>query len=141
MNIDLLSVKQGIERLIPIITGSAGLIWDATQKKFVAKASDQVSSAILEQINNVFSKLRNKSPDNAAKLEEAVNSDDVIDAEVIKNSIEEAANSDDEIKQELEKFGKMIQENPEAKQVIENWKGINVKGGVNTISNNTLTFN
>ena len=141
MNIDLLSVKQGIERLIPIITGSAGLIWDATQKKFVAKASDQVSSAILEQINNVFSKLRNKSPDNAAKLEEAVNSDDVIDAEVIKNSIEEAANSDDEIKQELEKFGKMIQKNPEAKQVIENWKGINVKGGVNTISNNTLTFN
>ncbi len=140
MNIDLVSVKQGIEILSPVIAGSAGLIWDATQKKFVAKASDQVSSAILEQINNVFSKLKTKSPDNAAKLEEAVNSDDVIDAEVIKNNIEEAANSDDEIKQELEKLSKMIQENPELKQVIENWKGINIKGGVNTIQNNTLNF-
>ena len=82
MNIDLVSVKQGIEILSPVIAGSAGLIWDATQKKFVAKAGEQVSSAILEQINNVWSKLRNKSPNNAAKLEEAVNSDDVIDAEV-----------------------------------------------------------
>ncbi|MGK7880020.1 MAG: hypothetical protein AB4060_07970 [Crocosphaera sp.] len=140
MNIDLVSVKQGIEILSPVIVGSAGLIWDATQKKFVAKAGEQVSSAMLEQINNVFNKLRNKSPDNADKLEAAINSDDVIDAEVVKNNIEEAANIDEDVKKELEKLGKMIQENSEAKQVIENWKGINIKGGVNTIQNNTLNF-
>ena len=103
MNLDSVSVKQGIEILTPVIAGSANLIWDATQKKFVAKAGEQVSSAILEQINNVFNKLRNKSPDNADKLEAAINSDDVIDAEVVKNHIEEAANIDEEVKKELEK--------------------------------------
>lgn len=140
MSIDLVHVKEGIEILIPVIAGSAGLIWEATQKKFVAKAGEQVSNAMLEQINNVWFKIRNKSPNNALKLEELANKDDVIDAEIIKNNIEEAANSDDEIQKELEKLGKMIQENSEAKQVIENWKGINIKGGTTTINNPTLNF-
>ena len=115
-------------------------VWDATQKKFVSKASEQISTVILEQGNNILAKIKSKFPDKAKQLEEAANnSQDVIDAEVIKE-IETVANKDDEIKKAIEKLGEMIEANTEAKQVIENWKGINIKGGTTTINNPTLNF-
>ncbi|CCQ61997.1 hypothetical protein [Crocosphaera watsonii] len=110
---------------------------DKARKKIVAKTSDQLVDIGLNQANNVLKLIQSKFPDKVAKLEDGSDSQEIMEAEVVK----EIANSDDEIKKELEKLGKMIQENSEAKQVIENWKGINIKGGTNTISNNTLTFN
>ncbi len=110
---------------------------DKARKKIVAKTSDKLVDIGLNQANNVLKLIQSKFPDKVAKLEDGSDSQEIMGAEVVK----EIANSDDEIKKELEKLGKMIQENSEAKQVIENWKGINIKGGTNTISNNTLTFN
>ena len=110
---------------------------DKARKKIVAKTSDKLVDIGLNQANNVLKLIQSKFPDKVAKLEDGSDSQEIMEAEVVK----EIANSDDEIKKELEKLGKMIQENSEAKQVIENWKGINLKGGTNTISNNTLTFN
>ncbi|CCQ52682.1 hypothetical protein WH8501_15825 [Crocosphaera watsonii WH 8501] len=110
---------------------------DKARKKIVAKTSDKLVDIGLNQANNVLKLIQSKFPDKVAKLEDGSDSQEIMEAEVVK----EIANSDDEIKKELEKLGKMIQENSEAKQVIENWKGINIKGGTNTISNNTLTFN
>ena len=110
---------------------------DKARKKIVAKTSDKLVDIGLNQANNVLKLIQSKFPDKVAKLEDGSDSQEIMEAEVVK----EIAKSDDEIKKELEKLGKMIQENSEAKQVIENWKGINIKGGTNTISNNTLTFN
>ena len=110
---------------------------DKARKKIVAKTSDKLVDIGLNQANNVLKLIQSKFPDKVAKLEDGSDSQEIMEAEVVK----EIANSDDEIKKELEKLGKMIQEKSEAKQVIENWKGINIKGGTNTISNNTLTFN
>ena len=110
---------------------------DKARKKIVAKTSDKLVDIGLNQANNVLKLIQSKFPDKVAKLEDGSDSQEIMEAEVVK----EIANSDDEIKKELEKLGKMIKENSEAKQVIENWKGINIKGGTNTISNNTLTFN
>ncbi len=131
-------MEAGILFFVKLILGP---VWDATQKKFVGKASEQISTVILEQGNKILATIKSKFPEKAKQLEEAANkSQDIIDAEVIKNDIEEVVNNDDEIKKAIEKLGEMIQANTEAKQVIENWKGINIKGGTTTINNPTLNF-
>ncbi|MDJ0581621.1 hypothetical protein [Crocosphaera sp.] len=91
---------------------------DKAGKKIVAKTSDKLVDIGLNQANNVLKLIQSKFPDKVAKLEDSSNSQEVMEAEVIK----EIANSDDEIKKELEKLGKMIQENPEARQIINNIK-------------------
>ncbi|WP_107670183.1 hypothetical protein [Cyanothece sp. BG0011] len=121
-----------------LLTLLAKQTYDATSKTLVKKTSDKLADIALTQANKILQLLKNRFPDKLNKLETTVNnSSDVIDAEVI----EEVANQDDEIKKEIEKLGEMIQENSEAKQVIENWKGINMKGGTNIVKNNTLNIN
>ncbi|MEA5533354.1 hypothetical protein VB691_04985 [Crocosphaera sp. XPORK-15E] len=114
---------------------------DETKKKLVTKVGEQLATGILGQGNKVLALIKSKFPDKGSKLDKAAEKpQDYIEADIIKD-ITEVANSDDEIKQAIADLGKMIQENSEAKQIIENWKGINIKGGVNTIQNNTLTIN
>ncbi|MDJ0659559.1 MAG: hypothetical protein QNJ42_08710 [Crocosphaera sp.] len=122
-----------------LISGATALLtllakqtYDATSKTLVKKTSDKLADITLTQANKILQLIKNKFPDKLDKLEATVNnSSDVMDAEVI----EEVANKDDEIKKELEKLGKMIQENSEAKQVINNSGFIfDLKGDGNSVS-------
>lgn len=122
-------LTSGVTALLTLL---AKQTYDATSKTLVKKTSDKLADIALTQANKILQLLKNKFPDKLNKLEATINnSSDVMDAEVI----EEVANKDNEIKKELEKLGEMIQENAEAKQVINNSGFIfDLKGDGNSVS-------
>jgi hypothetical protein len=99
--------------------------------------------------------LKQKSPDTvkaltAAKEKAALppSERDNIGEAVLVEEVKKAAATDPEIKAAVEALGNDVNqaviENPEVEKrlttVIENWQGINIKGGKPTIKNNTLIF-
>ncbi|MHC5674648.1 hypothetical protein [Nostoc sp.] len=99
--------------------------------------------------------LKQKSPDTAKALTVAKENaalppgerEDIGEA-VLVEKVKKAAATDPDIKAAVEALGNDINlavtENPEVEKrlttVIENWQGINIKGGKPTIKNNTLNF-
>ena len=58
---------------------------------------------------------------------------------ILAEKVEEVAMIDPELKATMEVLANAAR--PEVPMTIENWKGINIKGGTNTVSGNTLNFN
>jgi uncharacterized protein YmfQ (DUF2313 family) len=84
--------------------------------------------------------LKRKEPNTAKVIEQAkTQSLDYGQAYLIGQQVEEAAKKDPEIAQAVEAVANEAQ--PQlTNTIIENWQGINIKGGTNTISGNTLNF-
>ncbi|MEI1374660.1 hypothetical protein PQG02_29125 [Nostoc sp. UHCC 0926] len=84
--------------------------------------------------------LKRKEPSTAKVIEQAKTQPlDYSQAYLIGQRVEEAANKDPEIAQAVEAVANEAQ--PQlTNTIIENWQGINIKGGINTISGNTLNF-
>lgn len=94
--------------------------------------------------------LEDRFPDTAGAIELAAQRPELAQQQpldygeaVLVEKVEQAANADPEIKAAIEDLA-ATQENPQVaaavKTVIENWQGINIKGGNNTINNPTLNF-
>ncbi|MBH8578248.1 hypothetical protein I8752_35960 [Nostocaceae cyanobacterium CENA369] len=96
-----------------------------------------------------------KSPDTAKSLTAAAeraalapNEREDIGEAVLVEEVSKAAAKDAEIKAAVEALGndvnQAVNENREVEKrlttVIENWKGISIKGGITTINNPTLNF-
>ena len=84
--------------------------------------------------------LKRKEPSTAKVIEQAKTQPfDYGQAYLIGRQVEEAAKKDTEIAQAVEAVANEAQ--PQlTNTIIENWQGINIKGGTNTISGNTLNF-
>ncbi len=84
--------------------------------------------------------LKRKEPNTAKVIEQAKTQPlDYRQADLIGQQVEEAAKKDPEIAQAVETVANEAQ--PQlTNTIIENWQGINIKGGINTISGNTLNF-
>jgi len=84
--------------------------------------------------------LKRKEPNTAKVIEQAkTQAFDYGQAYLIGQQVEEAAKKDPEIAQAVEAVANEAQ--PQlTNTIIENWQGINIKGGTNTISGNTLNF-
>ena len=83
--------------------------------------------------------LKRKEPSTAKVIEQAKTQPlDYGQAYLIGQQVEEAAKKDDEIAQAVAALAKEAQ--PQLTQTIENYKGIIIKGGTNTVSGNTFHF-
>ncbi|MBN3940289.1 MULTISPECIES: hypothetical protein [unclassified Nostoc] len=83
--------------------------------------------------------LKRKEPSTAKVIEQAKTQPlDYGQAYLIGQQVEEAAKKDDEIAQAVAALAKEAQ--PQLTQTIENYKGIIIKGGTNTVSGNTFNF-
>jgi hypothetical protein len=110
----------------------------------ITKAFEKTGEIIGEKAWNEGEKLlvllKRKEPNTAKVIEQAkTQSLDYGQAYLIGQQVEEAAKKDPEIAQAVEAVANEAQ--PQlTKTIIENWRGINIKGGTNTISGNTLNF-
>ncbi|AFZ25224.1 hypothetical protein Cylst_3053 [Cylindrospermum stagnale PCC 7417] len=101
------------------------------------KAFDTASERVMQL-------LKQKSPDTAKALTAAAEREDIGEA-VLVEEVKKAAATDPDIQAAVEALGQTVNQNPELEKqlttVIENWKGINIKGGINTFNNSPITFN
>jgi hypothetical protein len=110
----------------------------------ITKAFEKTGEIIGEKAWNEGEKLlvllKRKEPNTAKVIEQAkTQSLDYGQAYLIGQQVEEAAKKDPEIAQAVEAVANEAQ--PQlTNTIIENWQGINIKGGTNTISGNTLNF-
>lgn len=88
----------------------------------------------------MFVLLKRKEPSTAKVIEQAKTQPlNYGQAYLIGQQVEAAAQKDPEIAQAVEAVANEAQ--PQlTNTIIENWQGINIKGGTNTISGNTLNF-
>jgi hypothetical protein len=146
----------------PITVGAIALL-ALIGNKFVDWSTEKALDVIYDKAKQV---IKAKSPATAAALESAATQaalppgerEDIGEA-VLVEEVKKAAEADPEIKEAVEALGNQVntaaQDNPELAKAIaeltaaikaqspttvENWQGINIKGGENTISNPTLNF-
>lgn len=104
----------------------------------------------IEQSQKIIRLLKENHPDVANAIELAAQRPELAQQQpldygeaVLVEKVEQAANADPEIKAAIEDLA-ATQENPQVaeavKSVIENWQGINIKGGINTINQPNLNF-
>ena len=110
---------------------------DKTGKKIVDKA--------FEQGGNLVKLLKAKSPETGTAIEKVAENPELAKQQpedygeaVLVEKVESAAKTDPEIRAEVEALAETVQSQPQLTQVIENWKGINIKGGSPTINNPTI---
>jgi hypothetical protein len=110
----------------------------------ITKAFEKTGEIIREKAWNEGEKLvlllKRKEPDTANAIELAQKQPlNYGQAYLIGQQVEKAAKKDSEIAQAVASVANEAQ--PQlTKTIIENWQGINVKGGTNTISGNTFNF-
>ncbi|HEY9691667.1 MAG TPA: hypothetical protein V6D15_05655 [Oculatellaceae cyanobacterium] len=128
---------------------TAGAIAIATiiLTKAVEKTGEKLGEAVLEKGGNLMKLLQHKSPETASALQVVAQRPELAEQQpedygvaVLEAKVEEAAKSDSEIAAAILNLAEMVKSQPQASQVIENWKGINIKGGNPNISNNTFNF-
>lgn len=136
----------------PLLTGTVALLLFCGNKLIdwgIGKAYDVA-----------FDKLMEKSPDTAEQLTLPPGERENIGEAVLVQMVENTALQEPELKQALEALGEEVQAMASKKTeletafnklaqtvkaqspaiVNENWQGINIKGGTNTVQNNTLSF-
>ncbi|NMF63236.1 hypothetical protein DP113_15840 [Brasilonema octagenarum UFV-E1] len=110
----------------------------------ITKSFEKTGEIIGEKAWNEGEKLllllKRKEPDTAKTIELAQKQPlDYGKASLIGQQVEKAAKKDSEIAQAVSAVANEAQ--PQlTKTIIENWQGINVKGGTNSISGNTFNF-
>ncbi|MEH2198447.1 hypothetical protein [Nostoc sp.] len=110
----------------------------------IIKAFEKTGEIIGEKAWNEGEKLlillKRKEPSTAKVIEQAKTQPlDYGQAYLIGQQVEKAAKKNPEIAQAVEAVANEAQSQM-TNTIIENWQGINIKGGTNTISGNTLNF-
>jgi hypothetical protein len=108
--------------------------------KAFEKTGEIIGEKAWEAGGNLLSLLKRKAPDTAKAIEMAQAQPlDYGQAYLLGEQVEAAAKQDAEIDQAVTDVANAAQ--PQlTKTIIENWRGINIKGGTNTISGNTFNF-
>ncbi|WYL95740.1 MAG: hypothetical protein HEQ35_19685 [Gloeotrichia echinulata IR180] len=139
----------------PITAGAIALL-TLIGNKVIDWSTEKVLDASLDKAKQV---LQEKSPEIAAQAALPPAEREDIGEAVLIEEVKKAAAADPEIKEAVEALGNQVNQaaeaNPELKKAIaeltaaikaqspttvENWQGINIKGGTTTISNPTLNF-
>lgn len=136
----------------PLTTGAIALLLFCGEKL--------IDWGISKAYDTAFNELMKTSPDTAKQLALPAKERENIGEAVLVEMVEDTAKNQPELQQTLEALGEEVQ--AKAKQntelatafnqfteklkaqnptiVNENWQGINIKGGTNTVSNNTFSF-
>ena len=136
----------------PLTTGAIALLLFCGEKL--------IDWGISKAYDTAFNELMKTSPDTAEKLALPVGERENIGEAVLVEMVEDTAKNQPELQEALEEFGKEVEvktnKNTELEAafnqfaqklkaqnstiVNENWQGINIKGGKNTVTGNTLSF-
>jgi hypothetical protein len=129
------------------ISLTAGAIATLVLTKGVEKIGEKLGETVMEKGGELMKLLQRKSPETASAIQVVAERPELAEQQpedygvaVLEAKVEEAAKSDSEIAAAIQTLAEMVKSQPQASQVIENWKGINIKGGNPNISNNTFTF-
>ena len=146
--------KQNNEILLmePLTTGAIALLLFCGEQL--------IEWGINKAYDSAFDKLREKSPNTAKQLKLAPGEREYIGEAVLVEMVENTAKNEPELQEALKVLGEEVQakanknteleiafnqlaqsvkaQNPSI--INENWQGINIKGGTNTVQNNTFNF-
>jgi hypothetical protein len=136
----------------PITTWSIATIATIITTKALEEPGKKLGEGVVKLGGQLLSLLKQKAPDTAAAIEQAPAQLEQQQVTALSQQVEQVAIIHPEVKAAVE----ALAINPEARQIvealaalaqdgqqgwtIENWKGINIKGGENTVSGNTLNF-
>lgn len=125
---------------------TAGAIATLVLTKAIEKAGETLGEKVMEKSGKLMQLLKRKSPDTASAIEVAAQHPELIEQQpkdygeaVLVEKVESAANSDSEIAAAVQALADAVKSQVPA-TTIENWKGINIKGGSPTINNPNFTF-
>lgn len=125
---------------------TAGAIATLVLTKAFEKAGETLGEKVMEKGGKLMQLLKRKSPDTASAIEVAAQNPELIEQQpedygeaVLVEKVESAANSDSEIAAAVQALADAVKSQVPA-TTIENWKGINIKGGSPTINNPNFTF-
>jgi hypothetical protein len=125
---------------------TAGAIATLVLTKAIEKAGETLGEKVMEKSGKLMQLLKRKSPDTASAIEVAAQHPELVEQKpedygeaVLVEKVESAAKSDSEIAQAVQGLADAVKAQTPA-TTIENWKGINIKGGSPTINNPYFTF-
>jgi hypothetical protein len=125
---------------------TAGAIATLVLTKAIEKAGETLGEKVMEKGGKLMQLLKRKSPDTASAIEVAAQHPELVEQQpedygeaVLVEKVESAANSDSEIAAAVQALADAVKSQVPA-TTIENWKGINIKGGSPTINNPNFTF-
>ena len=125
---------------------TAGAIATLVLTKALEKAGETLGEKVMEKGGKLMQLLKRKSPDTASAIEVAAQHPELVEQQpedygeaVLVEKVESAANSDSEIAPAVQALADAVKSQVPA-TTIENWKGINIKGGSPTINNPNFTF-
>jgi hypothetical protein len=123
---------------------TAGAIATLVLTKALEKTGEVLGEKAIAQSGKLWKQLQGKSPETASAIERVQQQPELMELQpeeygptVLEAKVVEAAEGDAEIKATLEALAEAVKSQP---QIVENWKGINIKGGSPQISGNTFTF-
>ena len=114
--------------------------------KALEKTGEKLGEEVIEQGTELLKLIKERFPKTGSAIERVqqqslpAGSEAYLDAEFteIAQEVDKATTQDPEIAAAVESLGTKAQSN--LPQTIENWKGINIKGGTNTVRDNTFNF-
>ncbi|MGB7441616.1 MAG: hypothetical protein WA919_11145 [Coleofasciculaceae cyanobacterium] len=125
----------------PLSAGAIALLTLLLDKTLDKTIEAGISEAF-EHKDNLLKLLKRKSPETGSAIEKVAQEPELINQQpedygeaILVEKVQEAGEQDTEIRQELEALAEAVKSQPQVTKVIENWKGINIKGGTNTINN------
>jgi len=125
---------------------TAGAIATLVLTKAIEKAGETLGEKVMEKGGKLMQLLKRKSPDTASAIEVAAQHPELVEQQpedygeaVLVEKVESAAKSDSEIAEAVQALADAVKSQVPA-TTIENWKGINIKGGSPTINNPNFTF-
>jgi hypothetical protein len=114
--------------------------------KAIEKNGEKITEAVWTVAGKLLAKLKEKMPLTGMKLEQVQSNPVLMEshpkdfgAEVLEGEIVEAV-KDPEVLALADEVAKMVQVEKPEWSIVENWQGINIKGGTNTVSGNTFNF-
>jgi hypothetical protein len=136
----------------PVTTWSIATIATIIATKALEEPGKKLGEGAIELGKRLLSLLKHRDRDTATAIEQAPIQLESQQVTALSQKLEQAAMTDPEIKaaaealaldpqarQMVEALAALAKDSPQG-WTIENWKGINIKGGENTISGNTLNF-
>lgn len=118
----------------------------------LSKVGENVTDEAVAKSKRLLSKIRAKSPKTAIAIERA--DQQPLDYGQAYLEIQAKSQSDEDFNNLLENMKSLVladlrllqmveqelNKSPQLATIIEDWKGINIKGGINTITGNTFQF-
>jgi hypothetical protein len=119
----------------------------------LTKVGENVTDTVFSKSNELLSRIKQDSPKTAVLIESS--DQHPLDYGEAYLEIKAIAKDNEDITKLLEETKELVlsepkvaeiverelnRANPQLSTVIENWKGINIKGGINTVTGNTFQF-